>query len=108
MTPMVSADEAPESTQSVAARLRLTRLAFGMKKAPWCRFVGITPQAWENVEGSDRSPAKNRISIEQALKVIRATGVDMNWIYQGITAGLPHKLAMDIKKHEAEARRKRA
>ncbi len=104
---MVSSEEAPESMRSVAARLRITRLAFGMKKAAWCRFVGITPQAWENVEGSERSPAKNRISIDQALLVCRATGVDMNWIYQGITAGLPQKLAMDLKKHETEARQKR-
>lgn len=98
--------ESAESTAAVARRLRLTREAFGMKKAAWCRFVGITPQAWSNVEGTKNVPATNRISLEQALLVCRATGVSLDWIYRGLREGLPLKVALDIQHAESTEKRK--
>lgn len=101
--PMVSRKESPESTQAVAERLRLTREAFHMKKAAWCRFVGISPQAWGNVEGTKTAPAINRIGLEQALKVCKATGVGLNWIFRGQRDDVPMKVHMELLKLESEA-----
>lgn len=100
---MASKTESPESTQAVAERLRLTRESFHMKKAVWCRFVGISPAAWNNVEGSKHAPALNRISLDHALLVCRATGVGLNWIYRGNREDMPIKVAMEIAKLESTA-----
>lgn len=101
---MAPSRESPESisnTQAVAERLRLTRLAFDMKKATWCRFVGISPQAWNNVEGTETSPASNRIGVDEAMKVCRATGVGLNWIFRGDRADVPVKVGMKLAEIEA-------
>lgn len=68
-----------------------------MNKTAWCRFIGMTPQAWQNVEGSDNTPATNRISLDEALKICRATGVGLNWIYRGERTDLPIKVAMQMQ-----------
>lgn len=87
----------PTSTQAVADRLALTRRAAGYdNQAPWCRRVGITTAAWNNYERSLR-----RINIDDAIKVCAATGVTLDWIYRGISAGLPHVLATDIQRLQA-------
>jgi len=108
MQAMASNEESPESTQSVARRLRLTRQAFGMKKAAWCRFVGMSPQAWNNVEGSETGPAANRISVDEALKVCRATGVGLNWIFRGDRTDVPMKIAIELQKLDPPAKRRTA
>lgn len=97
---MLTRPNPPEHTQEVARRLRLTRLAFKMKKAPWSRLVGISPQSWNNVEGSETGPASNRISVDEALKVCRATGVDLDWIFRGSRDRLPVDLALKIAELE--------
>jgi hypothetical protein len=104
--PMASHEESPESTAAVAFRLSLTRQAFGMKKAVWCRFVGITETAWSNVEGTKNKPASNRISLDEALKVCRATGVGLDWIYRGDRTNMPVKVAMELQKLNPPAKKK--
>ena len=76
----------PESIEAIADRLKRTREAMGFyNQAEWCRLVGIDTNAWNNYE-----KARNRISIDQAIKVCQATGVTTDWIYRGLmTAGLP-------------------
>jgi hypothetical protein len=105
---MATKAESPESTHEVARRLRLTREAFDMKKAAWCRFVGISPQAWQNVEGGEHTPAINRISLDEALKVVRATGVGLNWIYQGDRDDVPVKIALKLQELDPPAKKKPA
>jgi transcriptional regulator with XRE-family HTH domain len=79
----------PETeAQLLAKRLRLTREAMKLSQAEWCRLVGIDPQAWNNYE-----KARNRISIDEALKVCQATRASLDWIYRG----LPVKLATVIR-----------
>lgn len=79
--------------QLLAERLRRTREAMGQTQASWCRMVGIEPAAWSNYETGLR-----RISIDQALKVCKATGVSLDWIYRGMTAGLPYDIAVALQK----------
>lgn len=106
---MKSKEESPESLAAVADRLRLIREATGLNKAAWSRLVGITPQAWNNVEGSKNLPAANRISLDQALLVCRATGVSLDFIYRGeMIDRLPSKLLSAIQEIQRETKRKRA
>jgi transcriptional regulator with XRE-family HTH domain len=84
----------------IGDRLRRTREAMRLTQASWCRLVGIEQQAWNNYERGAR-----RISIDQALKVCRATGVSLDWIYRGIAAGLPVNLATSLQEQERGRRR---
>ena len=74
-------------------RLRLTREALGLSQAELCRRTGITPAAWNNAETGD-----NRLGIDNALSLCRATGVTLDWLFQGHRGGLPQKLAVDIER----------
>jgi hypothetical protein len=44
-------------------------------------------------EGQNVQQARRRTSLDQALKVCRATGVTLHWIYRGLMSGLPVDLA---------------
>jgi DNA-binding XRE family transcriptional regulator len=96
--------EPNERLPAVAARLRLTRKAFGMKKAAWCKFVGISPQSWGHLEGTRSLPARSRISIDQALQICRVTGIDLDWIFRGHRDRLAYDVRLKIEAVEqAEA-----
>jgi transcriptional regulator with XRE-family HTH domain len=84
--------EDPESVRAIAKRLIATRVALGLNQAEWCRRVGISPQAWSNYES-----ARNRINHDQALRVCKAIGVSLDWIYRGEASILPHNLAISIR-----------
>lgn len=106
---MISKDESPESNAAIAFRLRLIREAMGLKKASFARLVGISAQAWENVEGSPRKPAANRISLDLALLVCRATGVSLDYIYRGqLMDRLPANILAGIQQSMQDKARKRA
>jgi transcriptional regulator with XRE-family HTH domain len=81
--------------QEIGDRLRLTREAKGLNQATWCKLVGIEQQAWNNYERG-----RKRISIDQALKVVKFAGVTLDWIYRGEASGLPLEMAMAIRKRE--------
>jgi transcriptional regulator with XRE-family HTH domain len=82
-----------ENLRCISARLKRTREALGFSQARWCRLVGITPSAWNNYERG-----ANRISLDQALKICRATGISLDWIYRGLRAGMPYELACKLLK----------
>lgn len=87
--------------KAIAERLKLIRLAVhgGMKQAAFARLVGIEPQALNNYE-----TALRRISVDQAIKICAATGVSLDWIYRGITAGLPAEMATALQRKQREER----
>lgn len=82
-----------KDTDELADRLRRTREAYDLNQASWCRLTGIESQAWNNYESGLR-----RISIDQAIKVCAATGVSLDWIYRGISAGLPMNIATALQR----------
>ena len=82
----------PESVPMIAERLIATRQAMGLHQAAFCRLIGVSPQAWSNYESG-----RNRINHDQALKLCKATGVSLDWIYRGLTSGLPVNLAMALQ-----------
>lgn len=83
-----------DSLDSIPGRLKRTREAFKMNQADWCRMVGIDTQAWNNYESGRR-----RISLDQLLKVCRATGITTDWIYRGMmSASIPSQIQIELQK----------
>jgi transcriptional regulator with XRE-family HTH domain len=78
---------------AIALRLKRIRQAKGLSQAAWCRLVGIPTPQWHNYESGLR-----RIALDPALKVCAATGVSLDWIYRGITAGLPYDIAIAMQR----------
>jgi hypothetical protein len=73
----------PTSRPAVAARILKLRVTAGYQmQQDWCAFVGISQGAWSQYE-----TGKHLISPKAALKVAEAIpGVDLNWIYSGVSA----------------------
>src|SRR5882724_8050936 len=89
---------------AIAERLRLTRAATGLTQAAMGRLVGIASNAWNNNERG-----RDRISVDQAIKLCIATGVTLDWIYRGEMKGLPHDITIKIQaiaRQESEERRR--
>ncbi len=80
----ILSNEMADEIVEIGRRLRRTREAMKLNQAMFCRLVGIQQQAWNNYERGLR-----RISLDQALRVCKVTGVSLDWIYRGIAAGLP-------------------
>jgi hypothetical protein len=55
----------------------------------------ISPQAWNNAETGD-----NLIGIGNAMKLCRATGVTLDWIYRGVRSNLPLLIAEEITRRK--------
>jgi len=92
----------PESVAAIGERIRLTREAMRLTQAAFARLVGADPQAINNWE-----KARSRISLDQALKVCKATGASLDWIYRGqASSGLPVSLATEVQTLERLQRRK--
>ena len=93
----------PTSKEDIGARLELTREALDLSQAELCRITGIETTRWNNAETAD-----NRIGIEDAAKLCRATGVTMDWIYRGVRQNLPAKVLEGLARIEAQRGRRRA
>jgi DNA-binding XRE family transcriptional regulator len=50
-------------------------------QAGLCRIARISPQTWNNAETGD-----NLIGIGNAIKLCRATGITLGWIYPPLIA----------------------
>ena len=87
------------SLEAIAIRLQALRAAWGYtghgRQRAFAELMGITPQAWNNYER-----AGQRIGLDQALLVVRKTGVTLDWIYRGEPAGLPQQLRTQLAEEE--------
>ena len=85
-----------EGAAEVGVRLKLLREALKMSQTALCRLADITPQAWNNAETGD-----NFLTVTNAVKLCRVTGVTMDWIYRGqITSALPAVLLEEIQRQQ--------
>src|SRR5688572_27378580 len=82
----------PESKKAVGERLRLTRLALGFEsQVEICRRISDEPnypQLWNNWE-----KGRERLSIDNAVVLVRLFRLTLDWIFLGDDSGLPFKLA---------------
>jgi transcriptional regulator with XRE-family HTH domain len=88
------AEDDAASAVEIGKRLKLVREALKMSQTALCRLASISPQAWNNAETGD-----NLLTVPNAVKLCRVTGVTMDWIYRGqITSALPAVLLEAIQK----------
>jgi transcriptional regulator with XRE-family HTH domain len=94
---MLAKAEGATSAIEVGKRLRLVREALKMSQTALCRLAGITPQAWNNAETGD-----NLLTVTNAAKLCRVTGITMDWIYLGqvIPRELPAVVLEEIGKRQ--------
>jgi len=102
LSPRMADSPEPTSLKDIAERLILTREALGKNQAELCRITGISTQKWNNAEAK-----RNRLSIPDATRLCRATGVTMDWIYRGVRTGLPALILEALAKAENTPRRPR-
>lgn len=67
----------------------------GWSQAELSRRTGISRQSWNNAETGDE-----RISVDNAIKLCRVTGVTLDWIYRGMRWILPTEVAREIARRE--------
>jgi len=95
------------SVDAIASRLTMLRRALaGDNQAEFCRKYGFDARLWNNYER-----AVSRISIDNARKLWRKTGVGFEWIYTGVDVLLPRFIAdkfREIEIADAAKARKRA
>lgn len=76
------------SPESVGQRLRWLRLYLDMSQTEFAEACGITAQKYNNWERG-----RQRLSLEGALKLCKAYGVNLDFLYMGRVDILPHKMA---------------
>ena len=79
------------SIEAIAARLRATREALGLKQAPFADAAGVkrpTYNQWEK--------GKGRPGLDDAIKIADAHNLTLDWIYFGDASGLPLRLVGKI------------
>jgi plasmid maintenance system antidote protein VapI len=93
----------PESAEAIAYRLELTHAALERgTQAAFAGSIGVTPQAWTNY-----IKARDRMSLDTALRLCRRYSVTLDWIYRGNTYGMPAELVRRIEKVASERASKR-
>jgi transcriptional regulator with XRE-family HTH domain len=97
IAPAMARHANPESIEAAADRLKITRIALGLSQAEICRQTGITVQAWNNAETGD-----NRLTIDNALKLCRRYGLNLEWLFRGDIRGIAVDLARAIAQAERE------
>jgi transcriptional regulator with XRE-family HTH domain len=76
---------------SIGHRLRLTRLALGLNQTQLCDLAGIARNTWNQWEKGNSRP-----QLDEAMKLVDAFGLTLDWIYLGDNSGLPHGLVLRL------------
>jgi transcriptional regulator with XRE-family HTH domain len=79
------------SLEAIGSRLSRLRRALGKSQAEWAEIVGVKPPSLTNIE-----KGRNNISVANAIRVSRYTGVSLDWIYTGSETLLPVNIARAI------------
>lgn len=89
--------------RAIGERIIQTREALEMSAADFARFVGLSTQALSNYETGYRRP-----QLDQAVQIVRRTGVTLDWIYFGVRAGLPMRIAVKLPPEATPSSEKKA
>ena len=87
---MVNTDNARD-LNAIGQRIVLLRRALGYGPTEFAVFLDIGTNTLSNYETGRRRP-----DIDQAVNIVRRTGVTLDWLYRGEAAGLPHGLLVKI------------
>lgn len=79
----------------IAARLRLTQAALGLRPVDLCSLIGCAENKWSQYTSEK---GKRRITEKVANALCDEFSVTLDWIYRGNPAGLPLELRMKLAK----------
>lgn len=78
--------------EKLAARLRLTREAFGLNQKAFAERAGLQGNTYTQYE-----TAINKPSLDAACDIADAYGLTLDWIYRGDASALPMKLGDSLR-----------
>lgn len=82
----------PEEWQkAVGERLRRTRAALGLSQVQMSRSIGVSPQRWNNWERGTRP-----LDLSAAVALCERHELTLDWLYRGVSAGLPYELGLKV------------
>jgi transcriptional regulator with XRE-family HTH domain len=82
-----------EKLSDIGERIRILREALRYDNASlFAAYVGWSPQQLSNYEKGVKRP-----EVSMAIRLCKKTGVTLDWIYRGETAGLPLHVANVIQ-----------
>lgn len=81
----------------VAPRLQLLRGLRNLKQTELCDLLDIQKNTYNHYERG-----QNRPDVSNALKLCAFYGVTLDYLFSGNIAGLPHHMAIEITKAEAD------
>lgn len=103
MNPPDPGDASPEAVGRRLAQLRAA-LGYGdRQQRAFAKFLGIGITSYNTYE-----TGKQRPPINVALKIIRLTGTNLDWLYRGIEDLLPHHIVVKLRDTVAEEQRRSA
>ena len=76
----------------IGERLRITREALGLNQAEFARRAGLSRNAYNAYER-----ARERPSLDNAIRLVDAHQLTLDWVYSGDNSGLRSSLADAIK-----------
>lgn len=88
---MKSGDTPKSRVAGIALRLRQGRAALGLSQVELCRRTGIATNTYNQWEKGRGAP-----DVWEAIKLVRAVGYTLDWIFEGNPAGLPHSIASKL------------
>jgi transcriptional regulator with XRE-family HTH domain len=77
---------------AVAARLRMTREAFGLEQGEFADRAGIARNAYNQYEQAKRLPR-----LDQATLLCEVYGLTLDWIFRGEMDGLPFNVVKTLQ-----------
>jgi hypothetical protein len=81
--------------QSIAQRLRQTRLALGFKS--YGEFIKGLPIRYNTYSGWESGHPRRRLTLEGALLLCQAHDISLDWLYFGKIGGLHASLADKLR-----------
>jgi transcriptional regulator with XRE-family HTH domain len=80
------------SLEAIGRRLNITRQVFGLPQHTFCERAGIPPNTYNQYE-----KGKKRPSVDNAIALVRAYRLTLDWIYLGDPSSLRYETADAIK-----------
>ena len=81
----------PRSVEAIGRRLRHLRTTLDLNQTEFAKFAGLAQNAYSQYENGQRRP-----SLEAAFKMCDRYKVTLDWIYQGVSDGLPNRLWQEL------------
>lgn len=83
--------------QEIARRMKVTREALGLRPVDICRLTGIAANSYSQYESGAR-----RINLEDAIRLVHALNLSLDWLYFGDPKGLSFEVGAKIREYSPQ------